>query len=69
MNPEDFINGALAVVVETPHGRVRRRLYLSLKAAENAARRARDAGHSATVLLVELNTVGEVAPAFKLEVA
>ena len=48
------IEHAHAVVVETPGGRVNRRLYLSLHSAEKALDRARERGDAATMLLVEL---------------
>lgn len=48
------VEHAHAVVVETPAGRVNRRLFLSLHSAERALDRARERGHEATMLLVEL---------------
>lgn len=54
---DTVINGALVTVVRTTEGRYRRRVYLSLKAAENAAKRAQDAGHHAEVILCELHAL------------
>lgn len=51
---------ALALVVTTPKGRKRRRVYLTLTAAETAAQRARNSGNEASVLLVRLQPVAEI---------
>lgn len=55
-----YLTGALAVLVSTPHGRYRRRLYLSLSSAERFAERARDRGEDVHLVLVELHAVGLV---------
>ena len=59
------IDGAFVMVVETTHGKYRRRVWLTLAAAERAAEKARDAGHDAVVMLAELKPlqrgVGRVA--------
>lgn len=54
------VNGAFVVVVETPHGTYRRRVWLTLAPAERAARAAQDAGHNAVVLLAELRPLYRV---------
>ena len=43
-----------AVLVETPHGNFRRRLYLTLASAQNARQRAHDRGQYAAIVLVQL---------------
>lgn len=43
-----------ALAVETGSGRYRRRLFLTLSAAENAVRRARERGQYAEVILVRV---------------
>lgn len=43
--------GAFVAVVETSHGTPRRRVFLTLKAAEATVLRARMAGHRASVVL------------------
>ena len=48
------ISGAFVVVVETNGGQYRRRVFLTVAAAERHSRRAQDAGHNATVYLAEL---------------
>lgn len=55
------IDGTFVLLVKTTHGRYRRRCFMSVKAAENAARRATDAGHNATVVLAELRPVYRLA--------
>jgi hypothetical protein len=55
-----YLTGALAVLVSTPRGRFRRRLYLSLSAAEKCAERARIRGEEAHIVLVQLHAVGPV---------
>ena len=50
-----------ALAVETGNGRYRRRLFLTLAAAENAVRRARERGQYAEVVLVRVVPVGVVA--------
>lgn len=48
------IGGAFAVVVEIHPGRYRRKVYLSLRGAENAARRARERGQSVRIVMAQL---------------
>jgi len=50
-----------AVLVVTPAGNVRRRLYLSLHSAEKAAARATAAGHRAELHLCRVVPVGREA--------
>lgn len=50
-----------ALAVETGNGRYRRRLFLTLAAAENAVARARARGQYAEVVLVRMVPVGVVA--------
>jgi hypothetical protein len=47
-----------AVLVVTPTGNIRRRLYLSLHSAEKAAARAAAAGHRAELHLCRVVPVG-----------
>jgi hypothetical protein len=54
------VRGGFAVVVETPDHKYRRRLYLSLSAAEKAAKRAEAAGYTAEVVLCRLEPVAVV---------
>ncbi len=54
------VGGAFVVVVEATGGKYRRRCYLTVKAAENAARRATDRGETATVYLAELKPLWKV---------
>lgn len=56
----EHINGALVVVVVTPAGRYRRRVFLTAAAAERAVRNAEARGHSAEVFLAELRPVHRV---------
>jgi len=49
------------VVVETPTGRYRRRLYLSLSSAEKSVERARANGKYAAIVLATITPVGVVA--------
>lgn len=49
---------ALVAMVETPGGTYRRRVFLSLAAAQNALERAAERGLEARVLLCELVPVG-----------
>ncbi|MGO1511595.1 MAG: hypothetical protein ACTHW4_13615 [Actinomycetales bacterium] len=67
MSPEEaagHVNGAFVVVVHLfGTDRHRRRIYLTLNAAERSARRARDRGHAAHVLLARLVPVATVGPA------
>lgn len=59
----EHFDGAYAVVVELNRDRYRRKLFLTLGAAERAAKRARSAGHDAEVLLVRLQPVAPIDPA------
>lgn len=52
------LEDAYAVLVSTTGGRWRRRLFLSLSAAERAADSARDRGHAAELILVRLRVPG-----------
>lgn len=54
------IDGAFVVVVNATGGTYRRRCYLSVKAAQNAARRATERGETATVYLAELKPLWKV---------
>jgi 3,4-dihydroxy-2-butanone 4-phosphate synthase len=55
---EPRIDGAFVAIVETGNGHYRRRVYLSLGAAEAAVRRARNAGVRANVVICELRILG-----------
>lgn len=59
-NQFEYVEGAFAVIVETDESTARRRLYLSLKAAENAAKRARTSGKRTSVPMVQLKPVAEI---------
>lgn len=50
----EHITGSFVVVVETTGSKFRRRCFLTAKAAQDAADRARDRGDSATVYLAAL---------------
>ncbi|MET3718319.1 hypothetical protein [Arthrobacter sp. UYEF21] len=52
-----LVTGVHVVVVETPAGKFRRRVYLSLDNAQKAADRASMAGHPACVILCQLMPV------------
>ena len=54
------VNGAFVVLVETSHGKYRRRVWLTLAAAERAVIKAQDAGHNAVVVLAELKPLYRV---------
>lgn len=54
------VNGAFVCLVETSHGRYRRRAWMTLAPAERAARKAQDAGHNAVVILAELTPLYRV---------
>lgn len=54
------VDGAFVVLVETSHGKYRRRVWLTLAAAERAAIKAQDAGHNAVVMLAELKPLYRV---------
>lgn len=59
----EHLNGAFVVVVEVTGGKYRRRCFLTVKAAERAARNATGAGHNARVYLAELRPLWRlVAP-------
>lgn len=61
--PEDaaaVAGGAFVVVVHLYGDRHRRRVFLTLAAAERAARRAEDAGHVAHVLLARVVPLGVI---------
>jgi hypothetical protein len=49
-----LVTGVHVVVVETPAGKYRRRVYFNLPGAQRAADRAIMAGHSAHVILCQL---------------
>lgn len=49
-----LVTGVHVVVVETPAGKYRRRVYLSLDSAQKAADRAIMAGHPSKVILCRL---------------
>ncbi|MHB1063219.1 MAG: hypothetical protein ACYC1Z_01770 [Georgenia sp.] len=57
---DQHVRGAYCVIVHRFEDRHVRRLYLSLHAAEKAARRATEAGHRAVVILARLEPVGTV---------
>lgn len=60
------IDGAFAVVVRTPSGGYRRRVWLTLAPAERAVERAHEQGLEASVVLVRLQpilTVGQPSAA------
>lgn len=54
------VDGSFVVVVEVTAGRYRRRCFLTVKAAQAAARRATDRGETATVYLAELKPLWKV---------
>jgi len=54
------VDGAFVVLVQTSHGRYRRRVWLTLAPAERAARKATEAGHNAVVILAERKPVYRV---------
>lgn len=65
----DRVDGVFVIVVKITGGtlpdesgrvRYRRRCFLTLKAAEDAARRATDAGYNAVIVLAELKAVYRV---------
>lgn len=55
------VDGTFVVVVKVTGGRYRRRCFLTVKAAEAAARRATDRGENAVVILSELRPLYHVA--------
>lgn len=54
------VDGAFAVIVETSHGKYRRRVWFTLAAAERAVAKAEDAGHNAVIMLAELKPLYRV---------
>lgn len=56
------VDGALAVCVVTPTASTRRRVFLTLSAAEKYATRAAELGHLVRVYVVRLDPVTEVKP-------
>lgn len=54
------VDGTFVVVVKVTGGHYRRRCYLTVKAAEDAARRAQDRGENAVVILSELRPLYRV---------
>lgn len=54
------VDGALVVMVVTPKAATRRRVFLTLAAAERYAARAAALGHLVRVVLVKLDPVAEV---------
>ena len=57
----EVAGGAAAVVVHLYGERHRRRVFLTLAAAERAVRRAEDAGHQAHIVLSRIVPIGVVA--------
>lgn len=55
-----ILDGVLVTVVQDERGHARRKIYLSLAAAQHAVERARDRGHEAQVVLCQLAPVGVV---------
>lgn len=56
-----FVQGVFVTVVEDERGHARRRVYLSLSAAQHAVERAQDRGHTAVVALARLDVVGVIS--------
>ncbi len=56
----DHINGTFVVLVVMPTGHHRRRCFLTVKAAQRAAEKARARGQAATVTLCELKPLFHV---------
>ena len=52
-----LVTGVHVVIVETPAGKYRRRVYLSLDSAQKAADRAIMAGHQSSLILCKLMPV------------
>lgn len=61
-NITELFKGAFAVVVNYPSGRHQRRVFMTISAAEKAARRATERGHEVEVVLVHLEPVATIAP-------
>lgn len=59
-NITELFKGAFAVVVNYPSGRHQRRVFMTIAAAEKAARRATERGHAVEVVLVHLEPVATV---------
>lgn len=59
----DQVAGAFCLVVTTPAGRYRRRVFLTVAAAEKAAVRATAAGHHAEIVLCRIDPIWIVAGA------
>jgi hypothetical protein len=55
------VDGCFVVVVWVSGGKYRRRCFLTVAAAERAARNAQDAGHTAEVFLAELRPLWRLA--------
>ncbi len=55
-----LVDGTFVVVVKVTGGHYRRRCFLTVKAAEIAARRAQDRGENAVVILSELRPLYRV---------
>ncbi len=56
-----ILDGVLVTVVQDERGHARRKIYLSLAAAQHAVERARDRGHEAQVVLCQLQPLGVVS--------
>lgn len=56
-----FVQGVFVTVVQDDRGHARRKIYLSLAAAQHAVERARDRGHEASVVLCQLQPVGVIS--------
>lgn len=56
------LGGVYVILVQLPGGRSRRRVFLTLAAAEKCARRARERGEHARLVLCRISPAGEVAP-------
>jgi len=68
LDPRDevarHVDGTFVVLVRTPTGRGgRRRCFLTVRAAEDAARKAIARGDSAAIVLAELRPLYRVIPA------
>jgi hypothetical protein len=55
------VDGAFVVIVRVSGGKYRRRCFMTVAAAERAARNAQDAGHSVEVVLAELRPLWRLA--------
>ena len=54
------VDGAFVVVLKVTGGKYRRRCFLSVAAAQNAAQKATDRGEAATVMLCQLKPLWKV---------